>query len=123
MVVAALDLAAKALWPTPAELLHARSTPWVLASFALLLACLASVVVPTRFVRVAAAAGAGGLLGNLASALHGDGLVPDPFLLGGPEHGIAFNLADVFFVLGLVNLVAALLAAVTPRISLPSDRS
>jgi lipoprotein signal peptidase len=122
IALAALDLTAKMLWPTPPELLHARSTAWVLACFVLLAACLSSIFVPMRIVRLAAGICAGGLLGNLVSALHGDGLVPDPFLLGGPEHGIAFNLADAFFVLGLGGLLAVLLTSITPRISLPSER-
>jgi hypothetical protein len=52
----------------------------------------------------AAATCAGGLVGNLVSAMTHGGRIPDPFLLGG---AIAFNPADVFFVLGLSGLVCA----------------
>jgi hypothetical protein len=106
--LAALDLAAKARWATPPELLHERSTAWILASSVLLSCCFTLALVSPPFVRAAAATCAAGLAGNLMSALTHDGRIPDPFVLGG-AHGIAFNPADAFFVLGLSGLVGAAL--------------
>jgi hypothetical protein len=105
--LAGLDLAAKALWPPPPELFHDRSASWILASFILLTCCFVLALLSSRIVCAAAATCAGGLVGNLVSALTNGGRIPDPFLLGGPAHGIAFNPADVFFVLGLSGLVCA----------------
>jgi lipoprotein signal peptidase len=65
------------------------------------------------FVYAAAATCAAGLAGNLISALTRGGGIPDPFVLGGAAHGIAFNPADVFFLLGLSGLVAAALQSGT----------
>jgi lipoprotein signal peptidase len=106
-VLAAADLATKAAWETPPELLHERSTTWVGASSVLLLGCLASMRVASPLVCGAAAVCAAGLLGNLVSAVAEDGKVPDPLLLGGAAHGIAFNPADVFVLLGLFGLATA----------------
>ena len=105
--LAAFDLATKALWPPPPELLHDRSAAWILASFILLTCCFVLALLSSPIVCAAAATCAGGLVGNLVSALTHRGRIPDPFLLGGPAHGIAFNPADVFFVLGLAGLVCA----------------
>lgn len=79
---------------------------WVAMSAALVLACFAIAAVSSSIVAAAAATCAGGLLGNLASAI-AQGSVPDPFLLGGQSHGVAFNLADALFLIGLAGLVAA----------------
>lgn len=102
--LAAVDLAAKALWPPPPELFHHRSTAWILASFVLLTCCLVLALRSSAIMCAAAATCAGGLVGNLVSALTHGGRIPDPFLLGG---AIAFNPADVFFVVGLSGLVCA----------------
>jgi hypothetical protein len=105
--LAAFDLAVKALLPLPPELLHDRSTSWILASFILLTCCFVLALLSSPIVCAAAATCAGGLVGNLVSALTNGGRISDPFLLGGAAHGIAFNPADVFFVLGLSGLVCA----------------
>lgn len=56
---------------------------------------------------VAAGVTAGGVIGNAISWFLHDGRVPDPLFLpvGG---GVAFNLADVFVIVGLVGGIAAL---------------
>jgi hypothetical protein len=110
--LAACDLAAKALWPPPPELFHHRSAAWILASFVLLTCCFVLALLTSPLVCAAAATCAGGLVGNLVSALTHGGRIPDPFLLGGTAHGIAFNPADAFFVLGLSGLVWASLQRV-----------
>ena len=104
LALAAIDLAAKALWPPPAELVHHRSAAWVLASFVLLACCLVLALRSPAIMCAAAATCAVGLVGNLVSALTHAGRIPDPFLLG---RAIAFNPADLFFVLGLSWLLCA----------------
>jgi hypothetical protein len=107
VALTAVDLGVKAtLWTSPL-LLHERSRTWLVLSLVLLAGCVALARVPSRAVACAAGLAAAGLLGNVASAVRDEGAVPDPLLLGGAQHGIAFNLADAFFVLGLAGLVAA----------------
>jgi hypothetical protein len=108
--LAAIDLAVKASLPTSSWLLHERSIGWLALSAVLVTGCFALALVPSSFVAAAAGLSAGGALGNLVSAIGHGGAVPDPLLLGGATNGIAFNLADVFVVLGLLALVPALVA-------------
>ena len=64
----------------------------------------------SRKVRVAvfgAAVAAGGALGNLVSLFVWQQGVPDPLVLQGATHGIAFNLADVFAFTGDTVLLSA----------------
>lgn len=117
--LAAVDLAAKALWPPPPELFHHRSAAWILASFVLLTCCLVLALRSSAIMCAAAATCAGGLVGNLVSALTHGGRIPDPLLLGG-TNGIAFNLADVFFVLGISGLVCASIHRVATSSAWPS---
>jgi Signal peptidase (SPase) II len=109
--LAAIDLAAKDLWPPPPDLFHQRSTAWILASFVLLICCVVLALRSSPLICAAAATCAGGLVGNLVSAMTHGGRIPDPFLLGGTD-GIAFNPADVFFVLGISGIVCASLQRV-----------
>jgi hypothetical protein len=118
--LAAVDLAAKALWPPPPELFHHRSAAWILASFVLLACCLVLALRSSAVMCAAAATCAGGLVGNLVSAMTHGGRIPDPFLLGG-TNGIAFNPADVFFVLGLSGIVCASLQRVATSTAWPSQ--
>jgi hypothetical protein len=119
-VAASVDIAAKSIWMTPTPLLHQRSTMWLVTSCVLLPACLAAVFTPSRLANAAAALCAGGIVGNLTSALSNHGhAVPNPFLLGGLDHGIAFNLADVFFIVGIVGTVGIAAVAVRARVAVP----
>jgi lipoprotein signal peptidase len=99
LVFAAVDLVHKML--TSAEFHHAR-TPYVTLVMAALIAAL--VVLVPRVPSTAAAFGAGlacgGALGNLVSLLAWSQGVPDPFVIAGATHGLAFNLADLFAVSG-----------------------
>jgi hypothetical protein len=107
---ATVDLAVKAAVSTPTWELHHRSPGWNALMAVLLVGLLALVALPSRLVAVSAGAVAGGVLGNLASALaHGD-RVPNPLV----AFGVAFNLADVFVVAAVPLLVLAL-ARVTVR--------
>lgn len=108
LIAALVDGGAKAQWMTPPPLLHERSLMWLIGSFVLLPICLAAAFVRSRLLISAAALCAGGLAGNVTSALsHHDRAVPNPFLLGGLHDGIAFNLADVFFIAGMVGVAAS----------------
>ena len=98
--LAARDFAVKEWLPTSEWLLHERSSGWVGLSAALLVGCLAIAAISSRMVTAAAAITAGGTLGNLVSVGRYGG-VPNPLLVGG-ANGIAFNVADVFVVGGLV---------------------
>jgi lipoprotein signal peptidase len=106
VVFATIDLAYKA--SVPAELYHAR-TPFVALLLGALVAAL--VVVVPRLPSNAAALGAGivcgGALGNLVSILAWSQGVPDPLMIVGETHVLAFNLADVFAVVGDVLLLSA----------------
>jgi lipoprotein signal peptidase len=108
LTCAAVDLMHKAL--TPAEFHHAR-TPYMTLVMAALIVALA-VLVP-RLPSTAAALGAGiacgGALGNLVSLLAWQQGVPDPLVLVGTTHGLAFNLADLFAVFGDALLLSAVI--------------
>jgi lipoprotein signal peptidase len=108
LVFAAVDLVHKML--TSAEFHHAR-TPYVTLVMAVLIAAL--VVLVPRVPSTAAAFGAGlacgGALGNLVSLLAWSQGVPDPFVIAGATHGLAFNLADLFAVSGDTLLLSTVI--------------
>ncbi len=111
LLLAALDLAVKADLPTSRWLLHERSAGWVVLSIILVVGCVLLAAVPSRPVALGAALTAAGALGNLASFAWYGGAVPNPLVAGRWPNGIAYNLADVFVVLGLLVLIPALAAA------------
>jgi lipoprotein signal peptidase len=89
----------------------------VLLVVALLLARL-----PSRLLAVSAGVLAAGVLGNLASASLHHGLVPNPFVIDHRDFELAFNLADLFVLGGLVLVtVAALRITVRYRHVLPQS--
>ena len=102
--LAAIDLAVKATVATRAWDFHRRSQTWSVLTVVLLVVVLVLVVLPSRFLAVAAGVVTGGMLGNLVSARVHGGAVPDPLVAG----TIAFNLADVFVLVGIALLVVAL---------------
>ena len=99
LVFGAIDLMHKAL--TPAEYHHAR-TPYVTLLMGALIAALVLLVprLPSNVAAVGAGVACGGALGNLVSVLAWTQGVPDPFVVIGATHGLAFNLADLFAVSG-----------------------
>ncbi len=109
--LAAVDLAVKALVNTPADHIHHRSGAWLVLSVAILAGCALLVWIPSGPVVLGASLLAGGALGNVVSAWLRDGGVPNPILLGDHADGIAFNLADVFVLAGILVLMPALIAA------------
>src|SRR3954468_18188261 len=108
VVCAAIDLTHKSL--SDAEIYHAR-TPYVTLVMAALIASLVVLVprLPSNIAAVGAGVACGGALGNLVSLLAWKQGVPDPFVVVGATHGLAFNLADLFAVGGDSLLLSAVL--------------
>jgi lipoprotein signal peptidase len=65
--------------------------------------------VPSRAALLGAAVAVGGALGNLCSLfMWGDRGVPDPLVLRSGTIGLAFNLADVFAVVGGTVMISGI---------------
>ena len=107
-VCASADLVHKLL--TRAEFHHAR-TPYVAIVMAALIAALVVLVpkLPSTAAAVGAGVACGGALGNLVSLFAWADGVPDPFVVVGATHGLAFNFADVFAVGGDSLLLSAVI--------------
>ena len=103
---AAIDLVHKSL--APAEFHHAR-TPFVALIMSAVIAALVALVprVPSNAAAVGAGIACGGALGNLISLLAWSQGVPDPLVVAGAAHGLAFNLADLFAIAGDALLLSA----------------
>jgi lipoprotein signal peptidase len=71
-------------------------------------AMLLVVRIPARWIPVAAGLLAGGVLGNALSAAWNDLTVPNPIVVEGEAGMIAFNLADIWALVGIVALTAAI---------------
>jgi lipoprotein signal peptidase len=108
LVCASIDLLHKA--STSAEFHHAR-TPYVTLVMGALIAALVVLVprLPSNVAAVGAGVACGGALGNLVSLLAWSQGVPDPFVVVGATHGLAFNLADLFAVSGDSMLLSAVI--------------
>jgi lipoprotein signal peptidase len=104
---AAVDLVHKLL--TPADFHHARAPFVVLVMIGLIVALVVLVPgVPSNTAAVGAGIACGGTIGNLISLLAWSQGVPDPLVLAGAAHGLAFNLADVFALTGDALLLSAI---------------
>jgi lipoprotein signal peptidase len=103
---AAIDLVHKAFVPT--DFHHAR-TPFVALIMGAVVSALVVLVprVPSNAAAVGAGIACGGALGNLISLLVWSQGVPDPLVVAGTLHGVAFNLADLFAVAGDALLLSA----------------
>jgi uncharacterized membrane protein len=108
-VLASIDQVVKATVTTPWWAFHHRSHGWVALSIALLVGALLLTLVPSRAVALAAGMMSGGAIGNLVSARWDENYVPNPLVIGHYGRGFAFNLADVFFMLGIVLLMSTLI--------------
>jgi lipoprotein signal peptidase len=107
LVFAAIDISYKLT--TPADYHHARSRLAALAIAGVVLGLIVFVPrVPSRVAVFGAAVAAGGALGNLVSLFVWQQGVPDPLVVQGATHGIAFNLADVFAFTGDLVLLSAI---------------
>ncbi|HEY3017398.1 MAG TPA: signal peptidase II [Gaiellaceae bacterium] len=107
VVFALIDLAHKTF--NRAEFHHARP---LFVAFVMGILVVALVILVPRVPSNAAALGAGiacgGALGNLVSLLTWSQGVPDPLVVAGTTHGLAFNLADLFALVGDGTLLSAI---------------
>ena len=103
--LAATDLFVKATIPTQPWAYHERSVAWLFLSFALLGGMVLIAQIPSVLVAPAAGVLTAGILGNSLSATWNDMEVPNPLLAGDPEPYIAFNLADIWALTGILALV------------------
>jgi lipoprotein signal peptidase len=108
LTFAAIDLVHKSL--SYAAFHHAR-TPYATIVMGALIAALVVLVprLPSDVAAVGAGVACGGALGNLVSLLAWTQGVPDPFVVAGATHGLAFNLADVFAVGGDAVLLSVVI--------------
>ena len=106
VLVAAADLVYKAI--VSASYHHLRSPAIAVLAAAVITALVALVPrLPSPAASLGAGLAAGGALGNLVSVLAWSEGVPDPLVLTGAQYGVAFNLADVFALVGDVLLLSA----------------
>lgn len=103
LALAATDLVVMAAAAADPSFAHHRSHAWVEVSVGLFFLALLLARLPSRLLASGGGVFAGGLLGNLASAAMHDGAVANPFVVG----NVAFNLADVFVLAGVVLLIVA----------------
>ncbi len=103
--LAAADLFVKATIPTQPWAYHDRSIAWLFLSFALFGGMILIAQIPSLLVAPAAGVLAAGILGNSLSAAWNDMEVPNPLLAGGANPYIAFNLADIWALTGILALV------------------
>jgi lipoprotein signal peptidase len=103
---ATIDLVHKSF--AAAEFHHAR-TPFVALIMATVIVALVVLVprVPSNAAACGAGIACGGALGNLVSLLAWSQGVPDPIVVAGVAHGVAFNLADLFAIGGDALLLSA----------------
>ena len=123
-LLASVDQIVKASVQTPWWAFHHRSQGWVVLSMALLIGAVVLALVPSRFVAVAAGVMSGGALGNLLSARWNGNWVQNPLVIGNYRHGLAFNPADVFFMLGNLLLMSSLIVlTIRHRERLPASHA
>jgi len=105
---AAIDLVHKSV--AAADFHHAR-TPFVAVVIGTVIAALVVLVprVPSNAAACGAGIACGGALGNLVSLFAWSQGVPDPLVVAGSMHGVAFNLADLFAIAGDALLLSAVI--------------
>lgn len=120
--LAGIDLFVKSVLPTAPLLFHRRSGEWMILSVVVLVFALLLTRLPSRLLAGSAGLLAAGVLGNLVSARLHHGRVPNPFVIVRGDLELAFNLADLFVLGGIVLLtVAAARLAVRYRHLLPQS--
>jgi hypothetical protein len=105
--LATVDLVEKSLDHTAPFDYHSRSYLWAATSALLVFAAFALAQLRSRAVAISAGVMAGGVLANLISASFSNGRVPNPIVAGSARGGVAFNLADVFTVIGIFGLIGS----------------
>jgi hypothetical protein len=109
-----IDLLHKAIATTPDWAYHARGGAWIALSGCVVLGCLALARVPSVAVASAAALLAAGAAGNGISAVAWERGIPNPIVWESSSHAAAFNLADLYTLVGIA-LLMVLLGSVTIR--------
>jgi lipoprotein signal peptidase len=115
VVLVSVDQVVKATVSTPLWAFHHRSYGWLALSIAVLVGAFFLTLVPSRVVAVAAGVMSAGAIGNLVSARSDGNRVPNPLVIGDYQRGFAFNLADVFFLVGNMLLMTALIVMIVRR--------
>jgi lipoprotein signal peptidase len=117
VVLVSVDQIVKASVSTPVWAYHHRSYGWVALSIAVWVGAVFLTLVPSRAVAVAAGVMSAGATGNLISASSDRNRVPNPLVIGDNQRGVAFafNLADVFFLVGNLLLMASLIVMIVRR--------
>ena len=120
--LAGIDLLVKSVLPTSPLFFHRRSGEWMILSAVVLVVALLLTRLPSRLLAGSAGLLAAGVLGNLMSARLHHGRVPNPFVIVRGDLELAFNLADLLVLSGVVLLgVAGLRLAVRYRHLLPES--
>jgi lipoprotein signal peptidase len=108
--LASVDLFVKSTVPTASWAFHHRSGAWMMLCVALLVGTGFLSLVPSASVAVAGGVMSAGVIGNLVSARADGNWVPNPLIVHGAHFTVAFNLADVFFLVGNLLLMTTLAA-------------
>lgn len=103
----AADLWVKAEATTPWWAYHERSLAWVLMCAVAVVGLMLVTRIPAPLVPPAAGLLLAGVLGNVLSAAWNDLEVPNPILVHGDGGVLAFNLADLYALVGVILLVSA----------------
>ena len=106
--LAVADLAHKARSETQWWAYHERSLPWLVLCAVLFVVTLALARVPSLAIPPAAGLLAAGVLGNMTSAAWNGLRVPNPIVVHGDRAVLAFNLADVWALAGILALTVSL---------------
>lgn len=106
--LALVDLAHKASAETQWWAYHERSLAWLALCFVLFVATIGLSRIPAAGVAPAAGLLAAGVLGNAMSAAWNDLRVPNPIVLRGDHMILAFNLADVCALIGILAVLVTL---------------
>lgn len=101
--LAAADLVVEAAVHADTAAAHLRSPGWIVLSAALVAFAFALTWLPSRLLALGAGVFAGGLLGNVVTAVAHHRVVANPFVVG----DVAFNVADVLVLMGIVVLIVA----------------
>lgn len=112
--LAGADLLHKAIGTTPQWAYHPRGASWVVLTAAVFVGCLALSRIPSAGIAAAAGVLAAGAAGNGIAAVAWERGIPNPIVWESDAHLAAFNLADVFTLVGIALLIV-LLGSVTIR--------
>jgi lipoprotein signal peptidase len=94
--------------PTAPWALHPRSPLWAALCLLILLGLVAVLRIPARLVPQASGLLAAGVAGNALSAVFNGFDVPNPLVFEGDTTLVAYNLADIWAVLGIASLMTVL---------------